>query len=250
MRKLSGLAVLLVPVALLGCAGGPAPTVAPGQTTAAGPTGGPGSTSPGPGSATGAPPASVPPASQGTGSGNVIPAACAAGFIAFLKAIEPVTAGFDPATARLGDFFTTERAVKDKGFELMDGGYASYSCSEVGLEFNYFDTRSPWPSILELAAAQAPGTVPYMQVNQQVSMIDVAQMADFGVSSCEDAVARIKQAVAGQKGAGNDSAADMPAMAGLELLGLYKAYIADVGEEACPRDVLGNDEFVFFGAIG
>ena len=42
----------------------------------------------------------------------------------------------------------------------------------------------------------------------------------------------------------------MPFAAGVELLGLYKAYLGQVQIEACPRDALGNDEFGFFGSAG
>lgn|GEM_PF-2264277 len=63
----------------------------------------------------------------------------------YLRTIEPVVAAFDPATGTMGDFYTADDAAGEKGIELMmaNGASAIYSCSEVGLEFAYFDSRSP-----------------------------------------------------------------------------------------------------------
>jgi hypothetical protein len=179
----------------------------------------------------------------------VIPDSCAAGFIDFLKAIEPVTSAFDPATATFGDFFTADDAVSDKGVELLlaNGGYATYSCSGVGLEFAYFDDSSPWAAIHQVAAANAPGTVAWLQTKEKVSALDVAQLTDYGESTCDSAVARIKQDVADGLAAGNETVDDLSVDEGLAVLGLYNAYIAQVGAGTCPRDQLGNDEFGYMG---
>jgi hypothetical protein len=72
-------------------------------------------------------------------------------------------------------------------------------------------------------------------------------VTDYGVEGCDAAVAKIKDGVAA---GGADGAEDMALQEGLALLGLYKAYLADVRNEICPRDQLGNDEFDFFGAMG
>jgi hypothetical protein len=234
MRKLLPLALVL----LSGC-GGAAATTLPGQPTNPAQTTGTGATvePPATGQATGA-------------AGVVIPASCAAGFIEYLKAIEPVVAGFDPATDTLGDFFAADDAAGDKGYELLtaNDSRATYSCSEVGLEFNYFDSRSPWAAIHEIASANAPGTVGYLQVNERVSAIDIAEMSDYGVATCDDAVARIKKGVADATNSGMATVDDMSVDPGIALLGLYNAYLAQVREELCPRDALGNDEFGFMGA--
>lgn len=42
----------------------------------------------------------------------------------------------------------------------------------------------------------------------------------------------------------------MPFDDGVELLGLYKAYMGQVQTEPCPRDALGNDECGFIGSAG
>jgi hypothetical protein len=236
MRRLLALALVL----LAGCGGTTISTslpviTAPGQTA---------------GAATTAPAATT--GAAGTpATGVTIPAACAAGFTDFLKQIEPVVAGFDLETATLGEFFTVDDLAKEKGVDIMmaNGAAATYSCPEVGLEFAYFDSNSPWLAIHELATAQAPGTEPWLQVTEKLAQIDGAKLADFGAATCEDGSKRIKDAVAGQMGAGTHTAADMAIGPGLELLGLYRAYLAAVREGTCP-DVLGNDEFDFFGAIG
>ena len=242
----------LVLVVAAGCGGAIAGPTSPGggttpaQTSATGgqPTtgaGGPGATTPAGGG-------------QATPGGNsgAIPESCATGFIAYLKAIEPLASGFDPATATLGDFFTAKEAISEKGVEILmeNGATATYSCPEVGLEFAYFDSRSPWASILQIATADAPGTVAWLETNQQVSAIDVGQMADYGASTCDDAVTQIKAGVAAATGAGMAKAADMGVGEGIALLGLYKTYLAGVRDGACTADALGNDEFNFFGAIG
>lgn len=56
--------------------------------------------------------------------------------------------------------------------------------------------------------------------------------------------------MAAELSGGAASAAAMGLEDGLALLGLYKAYLADVRNEICPRDELGNDEFGFFGSLG
>ena len=80
--------------------------------------------------------------------------------------------------------------------------------------------------------------------------MDVATVADYGVSGCDAAVAAIKKGVKTQSSAGKDGAEKMGLDEGLKLLGLYKAYLHDVQNEVCPRDQLGNDEFGFFGGVG
>jgi hypothetical protein len=235
MRRLLSLALVL----LAGCGGA---TSAP--TLPAGASAGPQTTiTPVPGATTASSATSLPT----TGTGVVIPAACAAGFTDYLKLIEPVVAKFDPKTATLGDFETADDAASEKGLEAMtaNGSRATYSCSEVGLEFNYFDTRSPWDAILEIAKAHAPGTVAYLEVNRKVAAIDTAKMSDYDVATCDDAVARIKKAVADQLAAGSETVQDMKIDEGLALSGLYGAYMHDVGDGKCPADVLGNDEFGF-----
>ena len=236
MRRLLPLALVL----LSGC-GGAAATTLPGQSLGGGQTSGPGGTT-----STNA----TPPAGQATqATGVVIPAACAAGFVEYLKAIEPVVSGFDPATDKFGDFYAADDAAGEKGIELLiaNDSRATYSCSEVGLEFAYFDSRSPWAAIHEIASAQAPGTVGYLQVNEKVSNTEIAAMSDYGITTCDEAVTRIKQDVAAETAAGADSVDDMSVDEGIELLGLYNAYLAQVRAETCPRDELGNDEFGFIG---
>ncbi len=235
----------LVVVVLAACGGGPTATPGPGQTTAVGQTPGPAATA-GPAATVGPGATLLPPP-----GGVTIPEACAAGFVEYLKAIEPVVSGFDPATSTLGDFFTTDQAASEKGVELLvaNDGNATYSCSEVGLEFAYFDARSPWAAIHQVASANAPGTEPYLQVNERVAALDNTQLSDFGAATCADASGRIKEAVSGLISAGTASAEDMPVEAGIDLLGLYRAYLNSVADGTCP-DVLGNDEFDFFGSIG
>ncbi len=235
MKRLSLLALVL----LAGCGGA---TSAP--TPSAGATAGPQSTdTPVPGATTASSATSVPSA----GSGVLIPAACAAGFTDYLKLIEPVVADFDPTTADLSAFYAADDAASEKGLEAMtaNGSRATYSCSEVGLEFNYFDTRSPWDAILEIAKAQAPGTVAYLEVKRRVSAIDTATMSDYDAATCDDAVARIKKAVADELAAGSETVQDMSVDEGLALSGLYSAYMHDVSDAKCPPDKLGNDEFGF-----
>lgn len=41
---------------------------------------------------------------------------------------------------------------------------------------------------------------------------------------------------------------DMSVDEGVALLGLYKAYLADVRAGSCATDALGNEEFGFMGA--
>jgi hypothetical protein len=83
-----------------------------------------------------------------------------------------------------------------------------------------------------------------------MAAIDVAKVTDYGVEGCDAAVASIKERVAAEISGGVSGAEEMNLEDGLALLGLYKAYLADVRNEVCPRDELGNDEFGFFGSIG
>ncbi len=238
--------LLLVSVLLAACGGTTVSTSLPVLTPEPGQTGG--AATGAPGVATGGPPA----ASAGAPSaatGVTIPAACAAGFTDYLKKIEPAVAAFDPGTDTFADLQAFEEAERLVSLDLMSSGGATYSCSEVGLEFAYFDARSPWPAIYEIANAQAPGTVAYLQATEALAALDTATFETYGAMNCEDASKQVKDGVAKFTGAGTASARDVPFEVGIALLGLYKAYLHSVADGTCP-DVLGNDEFGFFGAVG
>jgi hypothetical protein len=235
---------LLMMVLLIGCSQAPG-----GATTGAAP----GSAAPGlSGGPTAEAPSSNESAPPSASTTVVLPVKCAEGLAAYLVAIEPIVASFDPATGTLGDLSTVDRATNEKSYELLDanGGRAPYSCSEVGLEWAYFDPRTPWDAVLAVAAQSAPGTVAYLNGLRATTALDEAELSDYAITGCDDAVAAIKQRVAAQMSAGTDDVEAMPYDDGLELLGLYKAYIRQVQLEACPRDALGNDEFGFIGTAG
>ena len=241
MRRL----LLLVVVVLMGCSGpGTAATAEPGN----------GSTAP-----TVRPPepaipssAASPASSESSGGAAVLPGACESGFAKYLHDIESIVSSFDPATATLGDLSSVEQAVQEKSVELLmaNNATAPYSCSEAGLEWAYFDSNTPWEAVQAVAAREAPGTVAYLAAIRDMSAIDVAKVTDYGVEGCDAAVASIKERVAAELSGGSAGAEEMGLKDGLALLGLYKAYLRDVQDGACPADALGNDEFGFFGAIG
>lgn len=191
-------------------------------------------------------------ASEETAEGGALPAACAEAFSTYLTEIEPIVAGFDPARATFSDLSTTEQAVRDKSMELLraNDSTAPYSCPEVGLEWAYFSSNTPWDAVLVVAGDAAPGTVAYLTSVRDLAAIDVAKVGDFGVEGCDAAVAGIKEQVASAAAGGADGVLGMTLQDGLALLGLYKAYLADVRNEICPRDELGNDEFDFFLGVG
>jgi hypothetical protein len=234
MKRLFPLVVAL----LAGCGGATTPPALPAESTAPSQT-----------AAAGDPATTTAPGATRAASDVVIPADCAAGFTDYLKQIEPVVAGFDPATAAFGEFYAADDAAGEVGIQLMiaNDSRATYSCSEVGLAFAYFDTRSPWAAIHEIAGAQAPGTVAYLQVKEDVVAIDIAEMSDFEVSTCDEAVARITDAVAERAAAGMASIDDLSVDEGVRLLGLYNAYLAEVRAGNCPSDALANDAFGFMG---
>ncbi len=157
-RFLVILAILaMVLVGCSGAAGSAAPTdgpttgsSAPSEAASQAPGGSPSSST----DASAA--ASEPPAaSEATG----IPAACAEGFAEYLVAIEPLVSGFDPATGTLADLFSAKEAARSKSMELLtaNDSRAPYSCSEVGLEWAYFDSDTPWDAVLAIAADDGPG---------------------------------------------------------------------------------------------
>ena len=237
MRRLLPLVAILI----VGCTSSPGVTPAGGG---AGASSGPASTN------TAAPGDSVAPSdTPAASSAGALPADCADGFTAYLTAIEPIVSSFDPSTAKLGDVETVDSAVQEKSMELLiaNDSTAPYSCPDVGLEWSYFDASTPWDAVLATAADAAPGTVAYLTTQRDMANLDVAKVADYGVSGCDEAVAKIKADVAAQT---VDGARDMALADGLALLGLYKAYLRDVQTEACPRDALGNDEFDFFLGVG
>jgi hypothetical protein len=219
----------------------------PGATDQSGPSLAPEATAGVGGGATAGPAATEGPvpteAGGGTGS---IPADCAAGFIEYLKAIGPVVAGFDPAEGTMAELSELDQAVSLAGFELMDanGGSATYSCSDVGLEFNYFDASSPWAAIHEIVSTAAPGAGGYLQATEQIAMLDDDVLADHGMASCEDAAAKIKADVADAMAAGAATMDGMTVEDAAPLLGLYNAYNTEVREGRCTNS-LGNDEFGF-----
>ena len=135
-----------------------------------------------------------------------------------------------------------DQATSDKAFELLsaNGGRAPYSCSEVGLEWAYFDANSPWDAILAVAADAAPGTVAYLTGLRAMSALDVAKLSDYGIAGCDDAVKTIKQRVAAQTASGTKGVEKMPFDAGVKLLGLYKAYIRSGPDRGMPARRAGQ----------
>lgn len=69
-------------------------------------------------------------------------------------------------------------------------------------------------------------------------------------AGCDSAVDAIKEQIAAEISAGTAVVEAMPFDDGVQLLGIYKAYLREVQTEACPRDALGNDEFDFIGTAG
>jgi hypothetical protein len=243
MRRFLSLAAALLAVVLLGCSGdggaasgGAEPTTGP---TAAGATESPASGEP----ASGAP-ASAAPSEAAT---TFLPAECAEGLGAYLAAIEPLVSKFDPAKDTLGALYKAQDAAREKAIDLLKANddRAPYSCSEVGLEFAYFDTDTPWDAVLVVAGDAAPGTLGYLNGLRAQAALDEATLADYGIDGCDAAVRSIKKDVKGQKVSGVDKLAFDD---GTDLLGRYKAYMHEVQNEACPRDQLGNDEFGFMGS--
>ncbi len=233
MRTLLAAVVLLMTL-LAACSGSAAPGA--GQATNA-PTTGP--------DATGAP-GSVPAATDGASAASttVIPPECAKGLGEYLVAIEPLVSKFDPAKDTLGDLYDADDAAAGKADELLtaNDSKAPYSCSEVGLEWAYFDLNTPWDAVLAVAADTAPGTVGYLNGLRATAALDAAKLADYGIDGCDAAVTTIKKAVKGQSVSGVDKLDFKDAV---ELLGRYKAYMSDVQDEVCPPDALGNKEFDF-----
>jgi hypothetical protein len=181
-----------------------------------------------------------------------LPADCAEGFAAYLVEIEPIVSGLDPATATLGDLDTLDQAVHARSIELLQANdsRATYDCSAIGLEWAYFDASSPWDTVLTFAADEAPGTVAYLTALRDWKGLDEATLADYDIPHCDAAVNSIQERVAGQTTSGVAEVSEMPLDEGLDLLGLYRAYLEEVRNEVCPRDELGNDEFDFFGVMG
>ena len=235
----------LVVVLLIGCSQTPGGGATPAATPA---SAAPGSS----GEPTAEAPSSAASASASASTTVVLPANCAAGLAAYLVTIEPLVKSFDPTKATLGDLSSMDEATSEKAFELLDanGGRAPYSCSEVGLEWAYFDSNTPWDAVLAVAADAAPGTVPYLTGLRATTSLDEAEMSDYQIAGCDEAVAAIKKRVSDEIAAGTDDIEQMPFDDGVALLGLYKAYIRQVQLETCPRDALGNDEFGFIGAAG
>jgi hypothetical protein len=243
MRWLAALLVIL----LAGCTGQASPP-ADGQVS---PSAG-GEPSPASSGAASAEPSSAPAGSPAPSAAGGLPADCAEGFAAYLVAIEPIVSGFDPATATLGDLDTMDQAVQEKDYELLDANdsRATYDCSAIGLEWAYFDASSPWETVLPFAEDEAPGTVAYLTALRDWKALDEATLDDYDIPHCDAAVNSIQERVAGQTTTGVFGVEEMPLADGLQLLGLYKAYLEEVRNEVCPRDQLGNDEFDFFGVMG
>jgi hypothetical protein len=191
-------------------------------------------------------------AASAASNAGALPADCAKGLADYLVAIEPLVSKFDPAKATLGDLRDAKDAVQTKSVELLmaNDARAPYSCAEVGLEYAFFDSSTPWDAVLVVAGASAPGTVAYLNAQREMAALDVNKVTDYGVEGCDAAVAAIKKGVKAHSNKGKSEVADMGFKDGVALLGLYRAYMHDVQNEVCPRDVLGNDEFDFFGAMG
>ena len=239
MRRFFPPLAVLPMVLLVGCGGGAVsggaqPTNAP--TTGGGATEGPEST------------VASETVEPSTASTTTLPAACAKGLGEYLVAIEPVVSTFNPAKDTLGDLYSADERAGEKAYDLLsaNNGQAPYSCSEVGLEWAYFDPRTPWEAVLAVAGDTAPGTVEYLKALRTSKALDEAKLADYGIDGCDAAVSSIKKTV---KGAPKDVAAvdEMDFAEGIDLVGRYNAYMHEVQDEVCPRDQLGNKEFEFMG---
>jgi hypothetical protein len=245
MRKFLPILVILV----VGCGGAAGSAPAGTSSTTSSAPAPAGSTAPGaPSSEASAAPSEGPAASTTA----ALPADCAQGLGDYLVTIEPLVKGFDPAKATLADLLDADEAVQEKSVELLmaNDARAPYSCSEVGLEWAYFDSRTPWDAVLAVAGDAAPGTVPYLTATRTMSAMDVDPVSAYGIEGCDAAVASIKKQVASLTKSGTSKVVEMGFDDAVKLLGLYKAYMRDVGNEVCPRDALGNDEFGFMGAAG
>ena len=249
MRKLLSLLVVL----LIGCSSAPGSAPTDGQPNASSAPSAPGgSSAPGGPSAPSSQASAASSGAPAASTTTALPADCAAGLAKYLVAIEPIVSGFDPAKAKLGDLFTTDDAVHEKSMELLraNDSRAPYSCSEVGLEWAYFDSSTPWDAVMAVAGESAPGTAAYLTAVRAISAHDVNTVSVYGIEGCDAVVASLKKRVAAQTSKDVSEVVDMPFDDGLALLGLYKAYMRDVRNEVCPRDELGNDEFGFMGAAG
>ncbi len=249
MRRFLPFLVIL----LVGCSGGTgSASTGPSTSTSNAPSAPAGSAvSPAPAGSSAASPVASPEASAASNAGP-LPADCAKGLGDYLVAIEPLVSKFDPAKATLGDFLDAKDSVQTKSVELLmaNDATAPYSCSEVGLEWAYFNSNSPWDAVLAVAGDAAPGTVAYLTATRAMSALDVNPVSAYGVEGCDAAVASIKKGVKAHSNKGKSEVVDMGFKDAVELLGLYRAYLHDVQKEVCPRDALGNDEFDFFGAAG
>ena len=98
-------------------------------------------------------------------------------------------AKFDPAKDTLGALYKAEDAAGDKAHELLqaNNSTAPYSCSEVGLEWAYFDAHTPWDAVLVVASGAAPGTVGYLHALRDHAALDEAVLADYGIDGCDGA---------------------------------------------------------------
>lgn len=241
MRKL--LSPLVLMVLLVGCGGSASPgSGGGGGQVTNGPTNGTDATD-----APGSGPAATDEPSAATTT--TLPPACAEGLGKYLVAIEPLVSKFDPAKDTLGDLYKADDKAGDKAMELLtaNDSRAPYSCSEVGLEWAYFDASTPWDAVLAVATASAPGTVPYLNALRDQAATDEATLADYGIDGCDAAVSSIRKDVKARskKASGVD---EMSVPDGLDLVGRYNAYMHEVQDEVCPRDQLGNDEFEFMGS--
>lgn len=249
MRRSVPILVVMVSAMLAACGATPGASPSGGTTATTNPadTAQPGGESTEPGGATPAGQATEPPA-----GGVTLPAACAEGLAEYLVAIEPDVSGFDPASGTLADYVAADQASNQTSYELLEANNstATYSCSEVGLQWAYFDAQSPWDAVLAVAAEAAPGTVAYLGAVRTLASHDVEPMSTYGFTDCDAAVTSIKDRVAAQVAGGTTDLADMPYEDGVALLGLYKAYSSEVRNDVCPRDELGNDEWEFMGALG
>jgi hypothetical protein len=239
MRPIRVLLAVVVTLAVVACSGG----AAPGASTETLAASSPGATA-APDTSASAPsdaPASESPSQAAT---TVIPADCAEGFAAYLAAIEPLVATFDPAKDKLADLYAAQDAAREKSMELLDANdsRAPYSCEEVGLAWAYFDSNTPWDAVMVVAGEAAPGAVGYLTGLRTHAATDGATLADYGIDGCDAAVSGIKQAVRKAKVSGVDK---LTFQQGVELVGRYKAYMHDVQDGVCPPDDLGNDEFGF-----
>jgi hypothetical protein len=126
-----------------------------------------------------------------------VPAECREAFVAYLQEIEPLVEDFDFEGATMEDFTalseSPEFAAATTEFETDS---QTAGCDDINVEM---EEEESWNQLVDLAASEAPGTVPYLEYLRNFITSMDGGTSEAASGDCETDIAAFLVRVEGEK---------------------------------------------------